>query len=128
MPRVVVLYNEPTLTADHPAVDSEHQIVYTAGEIERVLGEAGYHVSMLGANVNPAKIIDGIRELAPDVVFNLFEGVPEFGQTESFAAGLLEWMGVPYTGCPYRSLLLCQDKALAKRILKSEKLPTPKFN
>jgi D-alanine-D-alanine ligase len=128
MPRIVILYNEPTVPADHPAVDAEHQIYYTAGEIENALKGGGYEVFKLGANVNPGKIVNGIRELAPDAVFNLFEGVVEFGETEAFAAGLLEWLGVPYTGCPCRSLMLCQDKVLTKRLLKSAKLPTPKFH
>lgn len=127
MSRVVILYNEPTLPADHPDVDSEHQIVYTVEEVERLLVESGYEVARLGAHVDPGRIVAGIREQAPDVVFNLFEGVPGFGQTEAFAAGLLEWIGVPYTGCPHRALLLCQDKPLTKRLLKSERLPTPKF-
>ncbi len=69
-----------------------------------------------------AASLPGIREFAPDAVFNLFEGVPGLSQTEAFAAGLLEWMGVPYTGCPHRALVLCQDKPLAKRLLKSAQL------
>jgi len=127
MPRIVILYNEPTLPADHPDADSEHQIVYTVGEVEKILAAGGHEVFRLGAHVDPGKIITGIREFEPDAVFNLFEGVPGLSQTEAFAAGLLDWLGVPYTGCPHRALVLCQDKPLTKRLLKSDKLPTPRF-
>lgn len=127
MTRVVILYNEPTLPADHPDADSEHEIVYTVSETEKVLIASGFEVEQLGAHVDPGKIIDGLRELQPDVVFNLFEGVPEMSTTEAFAAGLLEWLGVPYTGCPYQCLVAARDKPLTKRLLQSARLPTPKF-
>ena len=34
-PRVLVLFNEPTLPADHPDADSEHDILYTADTVAR---------------------------------------------------------------------------------------------
>ena len=90
MTRVVILYNEPTLPLGHPDADSEHEIVYTVDETEKVLLASGFEVERLGAHVDPGRIITGLRELDPDVVFNLFEGVPEMSATEAFAAGLLE--------------------------------------
>ncbi len=127
MTRVVILYNEPTLPATHPDADSEHEIVYTVNETDKVLAAAGFEVERLGAHVDPGKIVTGLRELEPDVVFNLFEGVPEMSTTEAFAAGLLEWMGLPYTGCPHQCLVMARDKPLTKRLLQSARLATPKF-
>lgn len=127
MTRAVILYNEPTLPADHPDADSEHEIIYTVDETEKMLVASGYEVERLGAHVDPGRIISGLRELEPDVVFNLFEGVPEMSTTEAFAAGLLEWMGIPYTGCPFQCLVMARDKPLTKRLLQSARLPTPKF-
>lgn len=127
MPRVVILYNEPTLQADHPDALSEHEIVYTVGAVEEVLKKADYDVQRLGAHVDPGPMITKLQKLKPDVVFNLFEGLPLMGQTEAFAAGILEWLGIPYTGCGFQSMVLARNKPLAKRLFRDALLPTPKF-
>lgn len=127
MPRVLILFNEPTLPNDHPDCDSEHEVLYTAGEVEKWLVAAGHDVHRLGVHIDPAKLITGVRAVNPDVVFNLFEGVPAMSLTEAFTAGILEWLGVPYTGCAFQSLVLCRDKPLTKRILRGAGVPTPEF-
>ena len=57
MTRVVILYNEPTLPASHPDADSEHEIVYTVNETDKVLTASGFEVERLGAHVDPGKIV-----------------------------------------------------------------------
>jgi D-alanine-D-alanine ligase len=125
--RVVILYNKPTLPPDHRDAESEHEVVYTVKQFRKILTKAGYEVRKLGAHVDPGRIVQGVKRLKPDVVMNVFEGLPEMGQTEAFAAGILEWMGVPYTGCPFQCLVLARDKVLTKRIFVTAGLPTPKF-
>ncbi|MBX7102843.1 MAG: ATP-grasp domain-containing protein [Gemmataceae bacterium] len=127
MPRVLILYNEPTLPNDHPDCDSEHEVIYTASEVEKWLIAGGHTTHKLGVNIDPGQLIAGVRDWKPDVVFNLFEGVPALSLTEAFAAGILEWLGVPYTGCAFQSLVICRDKPLAKRILRGSGVPTPEF-
>ncbi|HVO30553.1 MAG TPA: ATP-grasp domain-containing protein, partial [bacterium] len=41
--------------------------------------------------------------------------------------GLLELLGVPYTGASAAALAVCKDKALAKKILSFHKIKTPRF-
>jgi D-alanine-D-alanine ligase len=125
--RVTVLYNLPTLPAGHRDAESEHEVVYTVRKIAAILRKAGYEVTRLGAHVNPGRIVAGLKKFKPDVVFNLFEGVPAMSQTEAFAAGILEWMGVPYTGCPFQTMVIARDKPLTKRLLRGAGLPTPRF-
>jgi D-alanine-D-alanine ligase len=60
-------------------------------------------------------------------VFNLFEGLADQYGTEAFAAGLLEWLGIPYTGCPYQTLCVARDKPWTKRLLRGAGLPTADF-
>src|SRR5262249_52767864 len=45
----------------------------------------------------------------------------------AWVAGLLEWMNIPFTGCPSRAMMLARDKPLAKRLLRGAGLPTPEF-
>jgi hypothetical protein len=110
--RVLVLYNEPVLTPNHPDFESEQQVVETVRGVSENLVRAGYDVCHLGVSTNPRLLLDGLDELRPDVVFNLFEGIPDQGTTEAFVAGLLEWSGVAFTGSPFVTLTLARSKHL----------------
>jgi D-alanine-D-alanine ligase len=125
--RVLVLHNQPVLPEDHPDADSEHEILFTTEFVQRTLTKAGYDVSTLGVSRDPAVLLEGLRDARPDVVFNLFEGLPDFGDTEAHVAGILEWLEIPYTGCPYQTLCLARSKHLTKHLLAGAGLPTAKF-
>lgn len=127
MPRVLVLYNEPTLPADHPDADSEHDILYTSDVITKVLQQANLPVTRLGVGEDPSVLLAGLREAAPDVVFNLYEGTAGWGNTEAFVSGLLEMLRLPFTGSPTQPLMLCRSKPLTKCLLAGAGLPTAPF-
>lgn len=125
--RVLVLYNEPVLPEDHPDHISEVEVLDNVEAVARVLTAADYDVSQLGITSNPQELIDGIRTHQPDAVVNLFEGTADNNASELYAAGILEWLDVPYTGCPFPSLVLARSKHLAKRLFQAEGLPTAPF-
>jgi D-alanine-D-alanine ligase len=61
-----------------------------------------------------------------DMVFNIAEG--KFGKyRESEIPALLDCLNIPYTGSNTLSLALALNKALTKKILKAENIPTPEF-
>ncbi len=125
--RVLILFNEPVLAADHPDAESEHEILYTVDAVHQTLSQADYDVVRLGVSREPHVLVSGLRRLQPDVVFNLFEGLADDGATEAHVAGILEWAGVPFTGSPYQTLSLGRSKHLAKHLLRGAGLPTPDF-
>jgi D-alanine-D-alanine ligase len=125
--RVVILFNEPILPLDHPDADSEHEILDTVNVVHQTLAAAGYEVKRLAIARDPAVLISGLQKLRPDVVFNLFEGLADFGNTEAFVAAIVEWLGIPFTGSPYQTLCLARSKPLTKRLLQGAGLPTPAF-
>jgi D-alanine-D-alanine ligase len=125
--RVLILYNELTLPPGHPDADSEHEITFTVDEVTKALEPAGYQVARLAVGRDPADLFRGLRRARPDVVFNLFEGLPDWGDTEAYAVGLLEWLGLPYTGCPLQPIQIARNKPLAKKLFRGAKLPTPEF-
>jgi D-alanine-D-alanine ligase len=124
---VLVLYNEPVLPAGHPDFESEQQVILTVDIVSKNLSQAGYAVRHLGVSTDPQVLLDGLRDLRPDVIFNLFEGLPDQGGTEAFVAGLLEWSGVPFTGSPFATLSLARCKHLCKFLFRGVGLPTPEF-
>jgi D-alanine-D-alanine ligase len=125
--RVAILYNQPVLPADHPDAASEHEILDTVAAVERSLADAGFEVARLGVGHEPRVLVEGLHDLRPDVVFNLFEGLADQGGTEAHVAGVLEWLGLPFTGSPSATLGLARNKPLTKHLLRGAGLPTPEF-
>jgi D-alanine-D-alanine ligase len=125
--RVAILYNDPVLPIDHPDAESEHEIVDTALEVEKILDAAGYAVKRLCASRDPASLAAVLQAKRPDVVFNLFEGTADQAGTEAVVAGLLEWLDIPFTGSPSPCLGLARAKHLTKTLLLGAGLPTADF-
>jgi D-alanine-D-alanine ligase len=127
MPRVTILYNEPTLPADHPDADSEHDVLETADVIARHLAAAGLAVSRVGVTADPGALLAGLAGAKPDCVFNLYEGTAGWANSEEYVAGILELKGVPYTGCPTLPMTLARNKPLAKKLFVGAGLPTAPY-
>lgn len=127
LPRVTILYNEPTLPPDHPDADSEHDVLDTVDVVSKILLDAGLPFARLGVGTDPAAIIDGLRSQSPDVVFNVYEGTAGWGESESYVAGLLELLKIPFTGSSVQPILIAKSKSLTKQLLMTAGLPTAKF-
>jgi D-alanine-D-alanine ligase len=126
-PKILVLYNEPVLPADHPDAGSEHDVLDTAENTVRVLDAAGFAVRRLGIDYDPRPLLDELRDHRPDAVFNLFEGLATQTATEVSVAALLEWLNIPFTGCPSLALALGRDKIRTKHLLLAAGLITPDY-
>lgn len=95
--------------------------------VYEALRENGHHINLLGLHNNIDILIEEIREDRPDVVFNLTEVFNEKSHMDKNVVGLLEMLGVPYTGVSSAGLFLCNNKALSKKILTYHKIKTPRF-
>jgi len=123
----LILHNEPILPKDHPDAESEHEITYTSNEVKKYLESAGHQVELLGVGRDPSVLIDALKLSKPDVIFNLFEGLADLYESEAYVAGILEYLGYPYTGSPFKALVLARDKAQTKRMLMGAGIPTARF-
>jgi len=81
------------------------------------LKKLGHDVRTIGVFDEPGMIIDEIKLNPPDVVFNLTEHFNAVSAYDRNVAGLLEMMGVPYTGSSPTGLTLCKNKGMAKELL-----------
>jgi D-alanine-D-alanine ligase len=125
--RVLILYNEPVLPADHPDAEAERHVLCTVAAVDRALTTAGYPVTRLGISRQPADLLAGLRQHQPDVVFNLFEGTAEQPDNETYVAGLLQWLRLPFTGSSAEALAVARNKPLTKCLLRGAGLPTADF-
>lgn len=126
-PLVLVLYNRPLLPKDHPDAASEHDVVGIAELLAKILVQGGYEAKLFGLGRDPTVLWQELHRVRPAAVFNLFEGLAENPETESYVAGLLQWSGIPFTGSPPLALSLARSKHVAKSLLRSAGLPTASF-
>ncbi|HJR49970.1 MAG TPA: hypothetical protein VJ794_02630 [Gemmatimonadales bacterium] len=96
-------------------------------QVARTLRKLGHRVSVLGVHGDVKRLIAGLARRKPDLVFNLMEmfGENVFGDIP--VTGLLELLGVSYTGSGPGELYLSQDKGLTKRLLAFEDILYPRF-
>jgi D-alanine-D-alanine ligase len=100
-------------------LDSEH----TVEAIADVLRDGGHRVVVLEGDVT---LYDRLREVQPDICFNICEG--HFGDSrEAQVPAILEMLRIPYTGSKVLTLALTLDKPMTKRVLVYHGLPTPDF-
>ena len=91
---------------------------YTENDVYKALLENGHTVRLLGLYNDINILLEEVKEFPPDVIFNLVEVFNQKVYLDKNIAGLLEMLGFPYTGASAGSLFICNDKALAKKILR----------
>ena len=125
--KVAVLYNAPTLPPDHPDAASEADVAGVARVVAEALTRLDCDAWPLPASPPIGKVLGQLANPAPDVVFNLIEGFAGSSEGEAHVTGLLELLGLPYTGCPPEAQALCRSKARTKALLRGFHLPTAPF-
>jgi D-alanine-D-alanine ligase len=102
-----------------------HDIV--VDQVSQALRGAGHKVSVLGVHGDLLKLRAGLSRRKPDLVFNLME---TFGDTQLGAvglAGLLDLLGLPYTGGGPGEIYIQEDKALTKKLLAFDGIRYPEY-
>jgi len=95
----------------------------TIDAIRKVLESEGHEVIKLGGDIG---LIDRLRKTSIDIVFNIAEGL-QGRNREAHIPALLEFLNIPYTGSDPLTLSLTLDKAMAKRVVMTQNIPTPRF-
>ena len=93
----------------------------SGARVQQALTRLGYEVVAIDAG---PELVAQLHECAPDAAFvALHGGDGEDGTVQ----GLLEAIGVPYTGSGPAACMRCTDKALAKYLMREAGIPTPEF-
>lgn len=104
---------------------TSHDIVVE--QVADALRGNGHEVSILAVWDDVRALADGLLERKPDLVFNLLESFGDDTGADVAVAGLLNLLGVRYTGGGPGELYLRQDKALAKKVFAFEGILYPHF-
>src|SRR5215471_15986606 len=99
----------------------------TEADVMESLLRLGHSVETLAVFDNVTHIVEKLQTCMPDVVFNLSESFHQSRAQEPNIPALLELLKVRYTGAGPDALLLCKDKAIAKKILAYHHVRVPGF-
>ncbi|WP_455209441.1 D-alanine--D-alanine ligase family protein [Kaarinaea lacus] len=99
----------------------------TEVDIRGALLKLGHEVNIVGLNDDITPVRQAIEQWRPDIVFNLMEAFAENGALAYYVVSYLDMIGMPYTGCNPRGLLLASDKSLSKQLLTFHRIRVPNF-
>jgi D-alanine-D-alanine ligase len=124
--RIGIAYNLREEVAAVPGAPIDHAEEYDSPEtidaIARVLEGAGHAVERLGYG---RPLLERLLGRPPELVFNIAEGLHGRSR-EAQVPAVCEMLGIPCTGSDPLTLGLTLDKDLAKRVVASHGLATPR--
>ena len=128
--KILICYDEPSgrydnytgkeISEESPYNDSsETEFQNNLDIITDALKNYYDNIEYLAFNRNIQDSIRIISDFKPDMLFNFVESVNGIASHESYAAGVFELIGVPYTGNTPLTLGICLDKMRTKQLLRS---------
>jgi D-alanine-D-alanine ligase len=122
----LILYNAANISE----LEGSQEKIYPAtilreevGAIEESLREAGFSPYVLSVDHFSKELVQTITRIAPKFIFNLCEEINGRSELEMSVAGLLDLMGIPYTGSGPFTLGLALNKFYMKHVLRSAGVP-----
>jgi D-alanine-D-alanine ligase len=124
---VVVLYNCDWDEAAPSSPRDASDVAKAAHDVRDAIGQAGHDAHILGlqGTCDLSSCLSRLRDLNPELVFNLTESLDQDSRNEMVIPTILEMMKIPFTGTGALGLGLCLHKPKAKDILRSRGVPTP---
>ncbi len=84
----------------------------------------GHRVVRIGGG---PEFLSSILHTQVDLVFNIAEGRGTYRSRESQVPGVLEMLGIPYSGSDPLTLAICLDKPFAKQVALAAGILTPRY-
>jgi len=101
---------------------------YDSRETVQAIGQAleamGHSVLYLGGG---REFLTNIQNRHVDFVFNISEGLGNSRSREAQIPSVLEMLGIPYSGSDPQCLAVCLDKPLAKKLVATAGVATPRW-
>ncbi len=125
----VVLYNSANVSKKEECKEEIYLSNILREEvvaIEESLKEGGFKPYVFAVDNFSKDLIHTLLDISPKFVFNLCEEINGKCELEMCVAGILELLGMPYTGSDPFALGLALNKFHVKQILRSAAIPTAK--
>ena len=127
--RMAIIYNSyyPEGISPPHERDAGESIVDDAKRVRDILTARGARVVCIPFRRSARDFMRRLLACKVDLVFNLCEEALGDSRNEMSVCALLDLVGLPRTGCGPLTLGISLDKALTKRLLISEGIPTPRY-
>lgn len=127
--KLLLLVDVETVPVADPLFENEVLVPECEMEyrIARGLRAAGHVVDVLSFGPDVAETVAELQRRRFDLVFNLTEWFKGDRRKDAAIAGILDLLGIPYTGAGPVGLMACRDKALCKRVLTAHRIRQPPF-
>jgi len=127
--KISILFNLPTKPLRGEEIDylAEEEVLDQVKAVQEALEKLSVNYQLLPVRDDIEEVIKGLKSYKPDVVINLCEGFMGDSSLEMHIPSILEIMRIPYTGSPPLTLGLCQNKGLAKAVLRAYGVSTPNY-
>lgn len=122
--KAIIFYNK--LSSD-PQPD-ELDVLEQAALVEKALKELGYVTSQRPFSFNLEEVIEHIREVKPNLIFNLVESIENNGEFCYVAPALFNFLKVPYSGVRLEAMFNTTNKILAKEMFLAKGIPTAEWH
>jgi D-alanine-D-alanine ligase len=117
--KILVLHSDIAANAPPEELDT----LVAADAVTDALAARGYAVEKAAFREETLKAL--VVRAAPDIVFNLVEGVHGQGKLAPLAPRMLAGLGARFTGVDARAMAITNDKPLTKTMLRQAGLATP---
>lgn len=119
--KVLIIHNK----LSENALADEADVLEQVKLVQDSLILLNHEVSILPVSLDLLKAITEIRQLSPDLIFNLVESFENKGELVYFAPAIIDMLKIPYTGTHTIQMFHSSCKTLTKEILNRNEIPTP---
>jgi D-alanine-D-alanine ligase len=120
---VLIVHDE--VCPEAGARPDETDAITQAHAVAHALRELGHEPSTLGVTLDLQGTVARIRSAAPDVVFNIVESLGGHGRLIHILPGVLEALGIPFTGASSQAQFSTSNKLVAKQLMHGAAVRTP---
>lgn len=125
-PKILILSNAPGADTSALELISEAAVLDQVVAVEEALSSLGCQ-SRHAAIRNLAELLQSVDDYAPQLIFNLCEGLDGNSACESHVAAVLELLRRPFSGSNALTAGLARNKNLSKKILRASGILTPQW-
>jgi D-alanine-D-alanine ligase len=125
--RIVLACHEDLVPPESLDGMSDKQVMAfrTEYDVATALAALGHDVQVLGVSHDLTPIRECVAEFRPHLIFNLRLVFRDVGTFMIHVVSYFELLGVRYSGCNPQGQTIARTKALAKKILRYHRIPTP---
>jgi D-alanine-D-alanine ligase len=119
--KAAIVYNLP----DSKNSADDLDVLVQVEAVKKSIDNLGHEAVPIGISLNLESFEKEIREIDPDLVFNLVEAIAGVEMYLHFVPVILEKLNIPFTGASAQSLFTTTNKIFTKKLFNIFNIPTP---